>query len=243
MNGLRNPDDPVLLFPFAAGLTARGADRLRQSLSSAHVPAGKILLEEGSRCETLLLVRSGTIRVFKATPAGREITLYLVQAGEMCILGISCLFSDQRYPAMAAVMEDVDALVVPGGVFRELFRDEPAVRQFVVDLFSRRLDVVMTLVEEVAFRKMDQRLAAFLLRKSSEKTGRFRPVEMSHEQIADHLGTAREVVSRLLSQFEDDGMIELDRRRVRIADPAKLSALAPVENRRKGGILLKTRVL
>jgi len=195
-NDSRNPGDPVLLFPFATGLTARGADRLRQSLSSAHDPAGKILLDEGSRCETLLLVRSGIIRVFKTTPDGREITLYLVQAGEMCILGISCLFSE-----------------------------------------------VMTLVEEVAFRKMDQRLAAFLLRKSSEKTGRFRPVEMSHEQIADHLGTAREVVSRLLSQFEDDGMIELDRRRVRIADPAKLSALAPAENRHKGDILPKTRVL
>ena len=195
-NDSRNPGDPVLLFPFATGLTARGADRLRQSLSSAHDPAGKILLDEGSRCETLLLVRSGIIRVFKTTPDGREITLYLVQAGEMCILGISCLFSE-----------------------------------------------VMTLVEEVAFRKMDQRLAAFLLRKSSEKTGRFRPVEMSHEQIADHLGTAREVVSRLLSQFEDDGMIELDRRRVRISDPAKLSALAPAENRHKGDILPKTRVL
>lgn len=204
---------------------------LRQSFFSARIPAGKILFDEGSRCDTLLLVRSGIIRVYKATPAGREITLYLVQAGEMCILGISCLMSDQGYPAVAAARDEVDALVVPGGVFRDLFRDEPAVRQFVVDLFSRRLAAVTTLVEEIAFRKMDQRLAAFLLRESSGRSGHRRPVEMSHERIADHLGTAREVVSRLLSQFEDDGLVELDRRSVRIVDFGKLSETVSAEKR------------
>jgi CRP/FNR family transcriptional regulator len=227
-------EDPVLLFPFGPGLSARGADKLRRFISTARFPAGTVLLDEGSRCETLLLVRSGAIRVIKASPAGREITLYFVQAGEMCVLGISCLLSDHRYPATAVTKVDTDALVVPGGIFRELFREEPAVQQFVIDLFSLRLTAVMTLVEEVAFRKMDQRLAAFLLRESSGGPGLYRPVEMSHEQIAGHLGTAREVVSRILSQFEEDGLIALERRRVRIADPAKLSEMTPPGNRRKG---------
>lgn len=224
--------DPVLSFPFGPGLSAGGADKIRRFLSPARFPAGTVLLSEGSRCESLLLIRSGAIRVMKSTPEGRGITLYLVQAGEMCVLGISCLLSDRAYPALAVAKSDIDALVVPGGVFRELFREEPAVQQFVVELFSRRLSAVMTLVEEVAFRKMDQRLASFLLRESSGGPGVYRPVEMSHEQIAGHLGTVREVVSRLLSQFEDDGLIALDRRCVRIADPAKLSVLTPPGNGR-----------
>lgn len=229
MDDLRDPGDPVSLFPFASKLTAHGAGRLRRSVSAVRVPAGKILLDEGCRCEVVLLVRSGTIRVFKTTPGGREITLYYVRRGEMCLLGISCLLSDRSYTATARAIGDVDALVVPGGAFRELFRDEAGVRQFVLDLFSLRLNTVTALVEEVAFRKLDRRLASFLMEESTGDDGNALAVGMTHEQIAGHLGTSREVVSRLLSQFEEERMVVLDRRCVRITDPRKLSELALAE--------------
>lgn len=190
-------------------------------------PAGTVLLDEGQPCDRALLVSRGAIRVYKTSPSGRDITLYLVQPGEMCVLGISCLLRDRRYPAQASVKIDTEALGIPASVFRRLFREEEAVQQFVLDMFSSRLSSVTRLVEEVAFRRMDERLAVFLLKEAVRTPGTYPTVTMSHEQIASHLGTAREVISRLLSRFEDDGLVTLDRRRVRIIEPAKLSVLTP----------------
>lgn len=219
-------------FPFHEGLSQRGKAILRSAARPTVFTAGTVLLEEGQPCERALLVTRGAIRVYKTSPSGRDITLYLVQPGEMCVLGISCLLRDTRYPARASVKMDTEALGIPASAFRLLFREEEPVQQFVLGMFSSRLSSVMRLVEEVAFRRMDERLAVFLLKEAERAPGTYPTVVMSHEQIASHLGTAREVISRLLSQFEDDGLVTLDRRRVRITDPVKLSVLTPPGNGR-----------
>jgi CRP/FNR family transcriptional regulator len=216
------PEEWTKAFPFRDGLSQRGADLLRGAIAPKTFPAGTVLLEEGQPCEGALLVTSGSIRVYKTSPSGREITLYLVQPGEMCVLGISCLLNDTRYPARAAVKTDTEAFGIPAPAFRRLFREEAPVQRFVLDMFSSRLSSVMQLVEEVAFRRMDERLAVFLLKEAERSPGTYHPVAMSHEQIATHLGTAREVVSRLLSQLEGDGLVRLGRRRVHITSPQEL---------------------
>ena len=213
------PEEWTRAFPFWDGLTASGTTLLRSAVALKSFPAGAVLLEEGQPCEGALLVTSGSIRVYKTSPSGREITLYLVQPGEMCVLGISCLLNDTRYPARAAAKTDTEALGIPAPAFRRLFREEAPVQRFVLEMFSSRLSLVMRLVEEVAFHRMDERLAFFLLEESRGSRGIRHPVSMTHEQIATHLGTAREVVSRLLSQLEDDGLIVLERMRIHIADP------------------------
>lgn len=219
-------DSALTMFPFLGGLSLPGAEAVRASLVSQRFPAGTVLLSEGQLCQGLLLVTRGAIRVFKAAPSGREITLYLVKPGESCLLGVSCLLTDGHYPAQAVTGPETEALSVPASVFRTIFASEPSAQQFVIGLFSRRLSGVMTLVEEVAFRRMDERLASFLISSADRGAEMYAPVTMSHEQIAAHLGTAREVVSRLLSQFEDEGLIAVERRMVRIADPRRLKRLA-----------------
>ncbi len=204
----------IARFPFYAPLTPKGKERLLKSLTVMEIADGTQLLDEGAPCQALLLVEAGAIRVFKVSPAGREITLYQVRPGESCVLGTSCVVNTLSYPAHAVAARRTDVLAVPATVFRELYDGEPPVRAFVMDLFSRRLADLMLLVEEVAFRRMDERLAAFLLEKGRMAEGVLRPVEMSHEEIASHLGTAREVVSRMLQQFADEGLVRLERKRI-----------------------------
>jgi len=215
-------EERVRAFPFFEGLSQPGRKTLLTSLQTMSVDDGLQLLDEGALCQALLLVERGSIRVYKMSPAGREITLYQVEPGESCVLGTSCVVNDLRYPAHAVSAKRTDALAVPADIFRTLYNEEPSVRTFVMDLFSQRLSDLMLLVEEVAFRRMDERLAAFLVEKSRLTPDLLQPIEMSHEEIASHLGTAREVVSRMLQQFVDEGLVRLERKRVIIQNCKEL---------------------
>lgn len=177
------------------------------------------MLQEGEPCPALMLVESGHLRVFKTSESGRQITLYRVHPGDACVIGMSCALSGAMYPANVDAPIGCEAVIVPARVFKELFAVEPAVQSLVIDRVSVILSELMTLVAEVAFRRVDQRLAKFLLDDASGE------VRLSHEQIATNLGTAREVVSRLLENFRDDGWISVDRRRISVLDRAALSSV------------------
>ncbi len=209
-------------FPFVTQLSEAGRKRLCEASLLRSFEPGTRLLGEGSPCEALLLVERGGIRVFKSSPGGRQITLYQVTPGESCVLGTSCLLGGNCYPAEAVIEQSTDAIAVPAPVFTRLFDSEAAVRHFVMDLFADRLAGVILLVEEIAFRKMDERLAGFLLAQAGQTPGVLQPVTLSHEQMATHLGTAREVISRLLLQFAEEGLVRLERRLVQITDQAGL---------------------
>jgi CRP/FNR family transcriptional regulator len=184
------------------------------------LPAGTRYLREGDGCAGIALVLSGRLRVAKTSPGGRSITLYHIEPGETCILTASCLLAGSRYPAEAVVVEEVAALLLPGDLFRQYFDTVASVRAFVLDHFTDRLAAVMALVEEVAFRRVDQRVARWL----ADEDAAGRVVTLSHEGIADHLGTARVVVSRILEDFEARGWLRLGRRRVDVLEPAALRA-------------------
>ncbi len=222
-------EERLAAFPFFTGLSAAGREKLASALQVMQLDKGMELLEEGALCQALLLVESGSIRVYKVSPAGREITLYQVEAGESCVLGTSCVVNDLRYPAHAVCSASSDALAIPSSVFRQLYDEESPIRTFVMDLFSRRLADMMLLVEEVAFRRMDERLATFLVEKGCVAPGVFKPIEMSQEEIASHLGTAREVVTRMLQQFVDDGLVRLERKKVIIDNVDSLIARSSPE--------------
>lgn len=187
-----------------------------------HLPAGATYLREGDSCAGIALVLDGRLRVSKSSGSGREITLYHIVPGETCVLTASCLFAGSRYPAMAQVVEDVTAALLPSDVFLQLFETVPDVRLFVLNHFADRLATTMALVEEVAFRRVDQRAARWL----AEWGGRQTVLPMSHEEIAAQLGTARVVVSRLLEDFSSRGWVALGRRRVEVLDAAALSAFS-----------------
>ncbi len=182
---------------------------MREMLSSSGmqtIPAGASIYREGDSCQAIAFVLSGEIRVYKIGETGREITLYEIGPGETCILNASCILAHTSYPANAVAASDVDVLLVPSDVFRRLVTENETMRDFVFTLLSRRLSLVMELVEEVAFGRMDERLMEYLIEKSENNI-----LETTHQKIANDLGTSREVVSRLLKDFERSGKLRLSR--------------------------------
>lgn len=203
---------------------------LRTALSDAAVVvrlrAGDYFLREGDSCAHFAVLASGKIRVFKLAESGHEITLYHVNAGEACPLNVSCILSDSPVPAMARVEEDLEAILVPAPTFRRWIAEHESLRTFVFQMFANRLTEVMSLVEEVAFRRMDQRLARRLAELAAHE-GAGGSIEITHADLAADLGTAREVVSRLLKEFERLGAIRLSRGKIVVRDEALLRGLAP----------------
>lgn len=173
------------------------------------IPAGKQIYHEGDACSTIAFVLAGEIRVYKIGQTGREITLYEIGAGETCILNASCILAGQSYPAHAVTVADTDLLLVPSAEFRRMVSDHEQMREFVFTLLSRRLSGVMELVEEVAFGRMDERLAAYIVDRSAGNR-----LETTHQRIANDLGTSREVVSRLLKDLERKGKVRLSRNEI-----------------------------
>ena len=169
------------------------------------------LYTEGDRCPGIAFVLSGQIRVYKISKSGREITLYEIFPGETCILNASCIISHQNYPANAIGLTKGEMLYLPEHIFQHLMSAHQAMRSFIFSLFSRRFHEIIELIEEVTFGKMDVRLEDYLIEKAENDE-----LQTTHQLIANDLGTSREVVSRLLKDFERQGKIALSRNRIRL---------------------------
>ena len=172
---------------------------------------GQAVFHEGDECSVIAFLISGVIRVFKVGDTGRQILLYEVREGQICILNAACIISDRPYPADAVVTADGEAFIVPASEFRRLMANVEEMRRFVFGGLSDRLIAVMNLVEEVAFRKMDERLRSYI--REHAKDGR---LLTTHQKIANDLGTSREVVSRLLDELERQGAVSLARNQIRV---------------------------
>ncbi|HAK88850.1 MAG: hypothetical protein A2077_05955 [Nitrospirae bacterium GWC2_46_6] len=174
-------------------------------------PGNTVIYTEGDSCSSIAFLLSGGIRVYKIGENGREITLYEIGAGETCILNASCILSPKTYPAHALSTEGGEMLLVPSGEFRRLVARYEDMRDFVFGLLSERLTTVMALVEDVAFGRMDERLMDYIIEKSENGE-----LNATHQKIASDLGTSREVVSRLLKDFERKGKVTLSRNSIRL---------------------------
>jgi CRP/FNR family transcriptional regulator len=202
-------------------LESLGDDALAAVLERAQVlrlPAGTPMFGEGSPCRQFPLVLEGSIRVAKCSE-GRELQLYRVAPGESCVLTGGCLVGGRDYPATGVVERDARLVVLPKPVFDELMALHQPFRHYVFSLFAERLADLMALVEAVAFHKLDRRLAAALL-------GRGRVVSLTHQQLADELGSVREIVTRVLRGFADQGFIRSSRGAVEVLDAAALRRVA-----------------
>jgi CRP/FNR family transcriptional regulator len=184
-----------------------------------HIPAGTIIFSEGDECNIFAVLANGTVRVFKIGETGREITLYRFGRGESCILTTSCVLSARQFPAIAIVEKDTTAFVIDQITFRDWINRYSEWRDYVFQLLSQRLATVMAIVDEIAFRRVDVRLAEFLLRHAAGKP----PIlYATHQHIAAELGTSREVVSRILADFSDDGLIRSGRGQIIVLDRERL---------------------
>ena len=205
-------------YPMLAELPPVARDSVLARVQWLKVPAGTVLFDDHQACDGFPFVVSGAIRVIKASPNGRELPLYRVTPGETCVISSSCLLGQVDYNARGIAETDTELVMLPKPVFDDLL-DESVFRAFVFHLFAERIADLMQLVEEVAFHKLDQRLAAVLL-------GKGRVVHTTHQHLADELGSVREIVSRLLKGFAAQGLVRLAREQIEIVDAAGLRRVA-----------------
>lgn len=196
--------------------------RLRERSRIVEMPAGTVIFGPGKAPENLLLLLDGTVRVQEVSDTGREIVLYRVHAGESCVLTTACLLAYEDYSAEGLTETDVRAVAIPRQVFDDLVATSATFRQFVFSAYSRRITDLFMVIQEVAFGRVDVRLAQKLV-ELARGTG---VVKATHQQLATELGTAREVVSRQLQEFGRRGWISASRGQVTIEDPSALKSFA-----------------
>ena len=188
------------------------------------IPTGRDVFIEGDHVDAIALLISGVVRVYKIGETGREITLYRFGNGESCILTANAILSQTNFPAVATVEKEAEAVMIPAATFRDWVRRSDLWREFVFDLLSQRLSTVMALIDEVAFRRMDARLAEFL----TERTRISGLIHITHQEIAAELGSSREVISRLLEDFSAQGLLRSTRGAIEVLDQEALQARSVV---------------
>lgn len=209
-------------FPELMRLDDAAKARLRQSARIVEAPVGAIGYRETDPCNAYVMRLAGRSRVFKISESGREILLYRVAAGETCVLTTTCLLGRSRYPASTVVEEAVRDVVIPAATFHELMVESDVFRRFVMSNYGDLISDLIVLVDEVAFQGLEARLAKQLLEDAAGKL----VIERTHQQLADELGTAREVVSRQLKNFENLGLLTLGRGQITLTDQAALTRLS-----------------
>ncbi len=205
-------------------LVEGGDELLRRLLDSAQVVRlgrERFVFHAGDLCGAFLILLDGDVRVQLTAANGREVTLYRIGPGGSCILTTSCLLGREHYPAEAIAESDVTALAIPAASFQAALENSEQFRHYVFDGFSSRLTNVIQRIEQIVFTSIDARLAAALLRLDDDGNQ-----DVTHQEIAIELGTAREVVSRHLKRFETEGWVRLGRGSIAVTDRARLATLS-----------------
>ena len=207
------------LYPALAAIDPSERQAVLASESqSAAVPAGTVLFEEGQPCRGFPMVLSGGIRVARGSPGGRSLELYRVSPGDLCVVSTSCLFGQVALSAHGVATADTELVLLSPTGF-ERWSAHAAFRRFAFGVFADRLADLMALAEAVAFQQLDRRLARALL-------GHGAVLHITHQALADELGTVREMITRLLKRFESAGWVALARERIEILQPRALRELA-----------------
>ncbi len=207
------------LYPALAEVPENLRAEVLRTAVVAEVPAGHELFAERHPCRGFPLVLAGSIKVVKSTASGREMLLYRVEPGGSCIITSSCILGQADYNARGVAETPLRLLLIPTPLFARLVAESAPFRNFVFHLFSERLAELMQLVEEVAFARLDRRLAKMLLARGGPR------ITVTHQQLAEELGSVREIVSRLLKGFADQGLVALGREQIDLVDPEGLRAL------------------
>jgi CRP/FNR family transcriptional regulator len=198
-------------------------DIVRNRAIVKRVPAKEVLYRDGDACDYLPMVVTGELSLSKHAETGRSIVLYRVGSGESCILSTLSILTRRAFPAEAVTEVPATVVLIPASVVRDLIDTDPAWRAFAFSVYQDRLAGLITLVEEIVFARLDVRLAEHLIARQAKAGG---PIVRTHQEIAAELGSSREVVSRLLKEWERRGIVELTRGRITITDGHFLSQTA-----------------
>jgi CRP/FNR family transcriptional regulator len=211
-------------FPGLERLEPAVRETLLRRSAVVTLPGGTAIFGPGRSPENLLLLLEGRVRVQQVSEAGREIVLYRVEAGQSCVLTTACLLAHEDYSAEGIAETDLRAVAIPRRVFDDLVAGSAAFRDFIFTAYARRITELFRVIEEIAFQRVDIRLAQRLVA-LARGTGQ---VRATHQQLAVELGTAREVVSRQLGEFQRRGWVRQARGVIDITDMAGLGRLAAI---------------
>lgn len=193
---------------------------IRSAGSKSSYKQGEIILSRETECSGLVAVKSGQLRAFFELEDGREITLYRLLAGDVCILTASCVIRNITFEVTLEVEKDCEVYFIPALAWKELTEKNSKVGEFSMALIAERFSEVMWVIEQMLSKNMDQRIAAFLLEQSVLEGSQ--TLNLTHDVIAKHLGTAREVISRTLKYLENDGILKRSRGQIHLIDMKKL---------------------
>ena len=210
--------------PFFPKLSPRQQQLLLDSLEPMEAKAGTVVHNGHLDCLGLLIIQSGQLRVYALSSEGREVTLYRLFDRDICLFSASCVMPDIQFEVVVEAEKDTKLWVIPSCLFKELMEESAAVANYANQLISSRFSEVMWLMEQIMWKSFDKRLAGFLLEECALEGSE--SLKMTHERIAAHLGTAREVVTRMLRYFQSEGMVRLSRGEITITDEKGLRKLA-----------------
>lgn len=211
-------------FPFIKNFSDSEKQTFIANVQTRQFNKGEYVHTGDGKCTGVIAVNRGRLRTYILSPEGKEVTLFRLLSADVCILTASCMMKNIAFDVHVQAEEDCSLLVINPEYFEELALAKPEVEKFKNDIIAMRFSEVMWLIEQIMFMKMDQRIANFLI--EMENILGKSEIDMSHQEIADNLGTAREVVSRILKYFENEGIVSISRKVIKILDPKKLAEIS-----------------
>ena len=210
-------------FPVFDKLTPQQQKMLLDYTAVKTVPAGTVVHNGAVECTGFLLVRSGQLRAYTLSEEGREVTIYRLFDHDCCLFSAACIMSSLQFEVIIETEKDSEIFIIPPSVYQKLMNESLPVSKYTNDLMATRFSEVMWLMEQIMWKSFDKRLAGYLLEEISiEGTN---TLKVTHEKIANHMGTAREVVTRMLRYFQGEGLVKLTRGTIGIVDRDGLEAL------------------
>lgn len=210
-------------FPIWNQLTKNQQDRLLGSLMTSRVSKGTVVHNGSADCTGLLLLKSGQLRAYILSDEGREITLYRLFDMDMCLFSASCIMRSIQFEITIEAEKDTELWVIPAEIYKSIMEESAPVANYTNELMATRFSDVMWLIEQILWKSLDKRVAAFLLEESAIEDSN--ELKITHEIIANHLGSHREVITRMLRYFQSEGMVCLSRGTIVLLDRKKLEAL------------------
>ena len=210
-------------FPVWVQLSAQQRDKLSTGTVARNVKKGSALHSGSSECTGLLLVREGQLRAYILSDEGREVTLYRLFDRDICLFSAACIMRSIQFEIMIEAEKDTSLWVIPAEIYQGIMAESAPLSNFTNEIMASRFSEVMWLMEQIMWKSFDKRLAGFLLEESALEGSAV--LKLTHDSIAKHMGTAREVVTRMLRYFQGEGMVKLSRGAVEITDEEALEVL------------------
>lgn len=212
------------IFPVFNKLSARQQELILNSLITKSVKKGEIIHSANEECSGLLIIKSGQLRAYILSDEGREITVYRLFDRDICLFSASCVIRSVQFDITVSAQKDTELYIIPPKVYKSITEESAAAANFTNELMADRFSEIMWLIEQIMWKSLDRRVAAFLLEETAVENTE--SLKITHEAIANHLGSSREVITRMLRYFQKEGLVKLSRGQITVTDAEGLRSLA-----------------